>query len=50
MALLAPMVGATARELHRPATLLKQSGRIRSVGTRNAARYFPMPSQVSASK
>ena len=38
---LAPAVGATARELHRPMTLLKRAGRARSVGTRHATRYFP---------
>jgi cytochrome c5 len=42
MVVLAPVVGATARELHRPMTVLKRAGRIRSVGTRHATRYFPM--------
>jgi uncharacterized coiled-coil protein SlyX len=42
MSVLAPIVGATARELNRPATRLRQAGRIRSVGTRHATRYFPM--------
>jgi hypothetical protein len=41
MTVLAPAVGATSRELHRPMTLLKQAGRVRSVGTRHATRYFP---------
>jgi hypothetical protein len=41
MTVLGPAVGATARELHRPMTLLKRAGRIRSVGTRHATRYFP---------
>ncbi len=41
MTVLAPAVGATARELHRPMTLLKRAGRVRSVGTRHATRYFP---------
>ncbi len=42
MAVLAPVVGATARELNRPMLRLKQAGRVRSVGTRHATRYFPM--------
>ncbi|HVR03437.1 MAG TPA: winged helix-turn-helix domain-containing protein [Polyangia bacterium] len=42
MAVIAPVVGATARELNRPMLRLKQAGRIRSVGTRHATRYFPM--------
>jgi hypothetical protein len=41
MTVLAPAVGATARELHRPTTLLKRAGRVRSVGTRHGTRYFP---------
>lgn len=48
MMVLAPIVGATARELHRPMTLLKRAGRIRSVGTRHNTRYFPMASRPSA--
>lgn len=46
MAELAPLVGATARELNRPVILLKRAGRIRSVGTKHATRYFPMASQA----
>lgn len=42
MAVLAPMIGATARELNRPMLLLRRAGRIRSVGTKHATRYFPM--------
>ncbi|MBZ0117284.1 MAG: winged helix-turn-helix domain-containing protein [Sandaracinaceae bacterium] len=42
MAVLAPHVGATARELNRPAQLLRRTGRVRSVGQRQATRYFPM--------
>ena len=42
MTVLAPIVGATARDLNRPMLLLKRAGRIRSVGTRHATRYFPM--------
>jgi cytochrome c5 len=42
MTVIAPVVGATARELNRPMARLKQAGRVRSVGTRHATRYFPM--------
>lgn len=49
MAVLAPIVGATARDLKRPVLLLKRAGRIRSVGTKHATRYFPMASQASRS-
>ena len=42
MEVIAPVVGATARELNRPMLRLKQAGRVRSVGTRHATRYFPM--------
>lgn len=45
MTVLAPLVGATARELHRPATLLRRAGRVRSVGERQETRYFPMVSK-----
>jgi hypothetical protein len=42
MMVIAPAIGATARELNRPMLRLKKTGRIRSVGTRQATRYFPM--------
>ena len=42
MAVIAPAAGATARELNRPATSLRQQGRVRSVGQRQYTRYFPM--------
>ena len=42
MMVLAPAVGAAARELHRPMALLKRTGRARSVGLRQATRYYPM--------
>jgi hypothetical protein len=42
MAVLAPMAGASSRELHRPMTLLRRAGRVRAVGTRHMTRYFPM--------
>jgi hypothetical protein len=41
MAVLASELGASAREMHRPMALLKQAGRVRSVGIRNQTRYFP---------
>jgi hypothetical protein len=50
MSVLAPLVGATSRELHRPATLLRRAGRIRSVGTRHATRYFPMATVAEAAE
>ena len=40
-------VGGTARELHRPMTLLKRAGRVRSVGQRRLTRYFPMATSAS---
>ena len=42
MAVIAPAVGATARQLNRPATKLRNHGRVRSVGQRQYTRYFPM--------
>ena len=42
MAVIAPVVGATARELNLPATTLRRDGRVRSVGERHATRYFPL--------
>ena len=42
MAVIAPAVGATGRELNLPATRLRREGRVRSVGQRQHTRYFPM--------
>lgn len=42
MAVLAKRVGASVRDLHRPMTNLKRAGLLRSVGTRNRTRYFPL--------
>ena len=42
MSVLAVAVGATARTLSRPATVLRRQGRVRSVGQRQYTRYFPM--------
>jgi hypothetical protein len=47
MSVIAPLLGSTARELNRPMLLLKQTGRIRSVGTKHATRYFPMASEAA---
>ena len=41
MAVLAGEFGASAREMQRPMALLRQAGRVRSVGIRNQTRYFP---------
>jgi len=41
MAVLAPGLGETPRELHRPMMTLKQAGRVRSVGQRQHTRYYP---------
>ena len=45
---LAPKVGATARELARPMAMLRQTGRVRSVGQRHQTRYFPAIAAPSA--
>ena len=49
MVVLAAAVGASARELHCPMSLLKRDGRVRSVGQRHRTRYFPVGSDVRAS-
>ena len=49
MSVLAPIVGVTPRALQLPATRLKRAGRIRSVGQRQLARYFPMVKNTSRS-
>jgi hypothetical protein len=41
MAALAKELGAAPSELQRPMTLLRQAGRVRSVGQRHLTRYFP---------
>jgi hypothetical protein len=41
MAVLAPKLGETPRELHRPMAALKRAGRVRSVGQRHQTRYYP---------
>lgn len=49
MTVLAPVVGGPARDLQRPMTLLKRAGRVRSIGKRQATRYFPMASEGETS-
>lgn len=49
MTVLAPEVGASARELHRPVMLLRRAGRVRAVGHRSSTRYFPLTNGVAAS-
>ncbi len=41
MVVLAAKIGASARELNRPMSLLKRTGRVRTVGQRHLTRYFP---------
>lgn len=43
MSVYAVELGATPRELHRPVALLKRAKLVRSVGERQATRYFPLP-------
>jgi len=49
MAVLAPRLDATPRELHRPMVQLKRAGRVRSIGQRHLARYFPLVSRDAES-
>lgn len=49
MTVLASVVGSTPRALQVPAKRLKAAGRIRSVGQRQSARYFPMVKSSSKS-
>ena len=48
MTTLAAEVGATPRELNRPARQLRRAGRLRTVGQRQATRYFPMSPRSAA--
>ena len=36
-------LGVTPRELHRPVAILKRAKLVRSVGERQATKYFPLP-------
>ncbi len=47
MTVLAPELGCTPRELHRPMAALKQAGRVRSVGQRHQTRYYPTARSAS---
>ena len=49
MSVLGPELGKTPRELHLPMTQLKRAGRVRSVGERHQARYFPAVVRATAS-
>lgn len=42
MAVLAPRLGLSAKELQRPASRLRKAGQIRTVGERSRMRYYPM--------
>ena len=48
MAVPAPDVGATPRELRRAVAELKQTGRVRAVGQRAHTRYFPLANSSAA--
>ena len=48
MSALAPKLGLSPRELHRPMSELKSSGYIRSVGQKNLTRYFPLAAAAKA--
>ena len=43
MAVHSRALGANVRELHRPMTLLRRAGRLRTTGARNDTRYYPTP-------
>jgi hypothetical protein len=47
MVVLSKEVGSTAGALHRPMTLLRRAGRVRSVGERHLTRYFPMAAKAA---
>lgn len=43
MLTLSKQLGVGARELHRPVSKLRAASRVRMVGERSQARYFPLP-------
>lgn len=45
MTTLSKSIGKKPQELEHPAKWLKRTGKIRSVGERNATRYFPLASK-----
>jgi DNA-binding NtrC family response regulator len=50
MVTFATELGMSVRELHRPMSVLKREGRVRTVGQRHLTRYFPtVDAVVSAS-
>lgn len=48
MTKLASLLGTSPRVLNRPALQLRRTGRLRSVGQRQATRYFPMTGKACA--
>ena len=50
MTLLSAEIGASPKELHRPAQRLKKAGRVRTIGQRHGMRYFPLTSKSSAAR
>lgn len=48
MSVLAARLGMPSRRLEVPIKRLKRAGRVRSVGQRNLARYFPMAEERAA--
>ncbi len=47
MKVLAADLGVSARDLHRPVSLLRRAGRVRTVGERHLMRYFPMADETA---
>lgn len=43
MAVHSRKLGASVRDLHRPMTVLRRAGRLRTTGVRNNTRYYPTP-------
>lgn len=50
MTVLASELSTSARELNRPALLLRRAGRVRTVGQRAGTRYFPMVTKAGATR
>ncbi len=48
MTTFAAKLKTTVRELHRPMSLLKRAGRVRTVGERHLTRYFPAAGRSSS--
>ncbi len=48
MAVLAPGLGCSPRELNRPMAALKKAGRVRSVGQRSHTRYYPSAARAAS--